>query len=68
MAKRVLSIEPTFTTIDTGTNSYTLVSSEKTRVVKLDATCKVYLALVHSTNDYATVANEKFTVLLKGNL
>jgi hypothetical protein len=67
-AKRVMTIEPTFTAIDTGSNSYTLVSSEKQRICKLDATCKVYLALIHSTNNYATVASEKFYITLKGNL
>jgi hypothetical protein len=65
--KRIMSEAITFTTIDTGTGCYLLTSTDKTRLLKLDATCKCYLALM-AGNAYKPASGEKITVILKGKL
>ena len=64
---RVLSIDSTFTPIASGSDCYLLVSADKDRILKLDASSKVYLALINS-NAYIPSSSEKITVILQGRL
>ena len=65
--KRILSVEPLFSTIDTGVGCYLLTSSERSRSLRLSVTSKCYLALI-DVDAYVPASGEKITVILKGIL